>query len=171
MNAPLPFRWDGDAFHPAAQRFAVAADRLFVVGEIYPLVVQEARSQASHSHYFAALHDAWQNLPEAMAERFPTPEHLRKHCLIKAGYANQREFACSSRAEALRLAAFLRPVNEFAIVTVREAVVIEWTAQSQSLRAMGKAAFQDSKQKVLDIVASYIGITADTLSSNAGKAA
>ena len=167
-TVPLYWKWDGESLIPLNP---LAADRVLTVGERYCLVEHHERSAKSHSHFFAALHDAWQNLPEATGERFPTPESLRKYCLIKAGYANQREFACSSRAEALRLAAFLRPVNEFAIVTVREAVVIEWTAQSQSLRAMGKAAFQDSKQKVLDIVASYIGITADTLSSNAGKAA
>jgi hypothetical protein len=43
------------------RRFQTECDRSFVVGEEYRLAVQEHRSQASHSHYFAAIHLAWMN--------------------------------------------------------------------------------------------------------------
>lgn len=172
MGAPPPIRclWDGEAFVPE-RRFGPLCDRHFIVGEAYPLVVQEQRSQASHSHYFAALHDAWANLPEHLAERFVTAEHLRRYALIKAGYRDERTIVAASKAEALRLAAFVRPMDEFAVVTVSEAVVTVYTAKSQSLRAMGRADFQASKDAVLGIVADMIGTAPATLRREAGRAA
>jgi len=125
----------------------------------------DRRSAVSHSHYFAAVNEAWRNLPEDMADDFPTSEHLRKWALVKSGFRDERSIACSSRAEALRIAAFVRPIDEFAIVVVREAVVTVYTAKSQSLRAMGKAEFQRSKDGVLDVLAKLIGTSTEDLKS------
>lgn len=165
MN-PLPFRWTGDTMEPL-RAFKRRADAEFVVGQIYRLDVVEDRSAASHRHYFAAINEAWSNLPEAEADRFPSPEHLRKWALINAGFHNRREMVASSKAEAARLAAFIEPMDEYAAVTVRGAAVEVLTARSQSVRAMGKEEFQRSKDAVLEIVASVIGVTPGEL----GKAA
>ena len=72
--------------------------------------------------------------------------------------AANSEFVASSKAEATRLAAFLRPIDDYAVVSVDHCVVTVWTAQSQSMKAMGKEAFQESKTKVLDYVGSLLGI-------------
>lgn len=168
---PILFRWQGDGFTPLTPRAAAACDEHYVVGQVYRLVEQQDRSQASHNHYFAAITEAWRNLPDAVAEQFPTAEHLRKFALIKAGYADSRQIVASSKAEAVRLAAFIRPLDEYGIVTVSDAVVTHWTARSQNMRAMGKKDFEASKQAVLDLVAGMIGVTRDQLSANAGQAA
>lgn len=152
---PIACTWDGEAFRPLP-RLARLADQHFVIGETYPLVVQEQRSQATHAHYFACIHAAWDNLPED-DQRFPTPEHLRKWALIRAGYSDERSIVCASKAEALRVAAFVRPIDEYAVVVARDCVVKVFTAQSQSLRAMGRADFAKSKQAVLDVLAGLIG--------------
>ena len=160
MN-PLPFTWDGEAMRirPSFQR---QADDLFCIGEAYTLAVVEDRSAASHRHYFAAINEAWMNLPEALAGQYPTAEHLRKAALIRAGYHDERSIVCSSKAEALRLASFIKPMDDYALVAISEAVVRVFTAKSQSVRAMGKAEFQKSKDDVLEVVASMIGVvTAD----------
>lgn len=170
MTAPIPFRWEGDCFVPMPGH-AKRCDQAFVVGQVYRLVEHEDRSQASHNHYFAAVNDAWQNLPEHLAERFPTAEHLRKFALIKAGFADSRQLVASSKAEAVRLAAFIRPADEYAIVTVSDAVVTVWTARTQNQRAMNRADFQASKDGVLRVLAELIGTTPTTLSANAGQAA
>ena len=47
-------------------------NELFVVGEIYRMNAVEERSLASHNHFFAALHDAWLNLPDEKAMGGPT---------------------------------------------------------------------------------------------------
>ncbi|AZO77521.1 MULTISPECIES: hypothetical protein [unclassified Bosea (in: a-proteobacteria)] len=151
MNAALPFKWNGEAMHPLPG-FAKRCDAAFVIGEVYNLEAIEQRSAKSHAHYFASVNAAWQTLPENLAEQFPTSEHLRKWCLIRAGYAEQRQIVVSSKAEALRLAAFIKPMDGYAVVSVRECVVIVWTAESQSLKAMGKQRFQDSKTAVLELL-------------------
>lgn len=144
-----------------------AADRQYVVGATYFLDHREDRSAASHRQYFAAINEAWQNLPEDYAERFPSPEALRKYALVKSGFRDERTLVASSRAEATRLAAFIRPMDEFAVVVVAEATVTVMTAKSQSMRAMGKAEFQRSKDAVLDVIAGMIGVSPRTLSAEA----
>lgn len=157
---PLDFTWTGEAMVP---RHPKAADRLFVVGEVYPLAAHEERSSATHRHYFALINEAWQSLPEGMADRFPTADHLRKWALIKAGYRDERSVVCASKAEAQRVKAFVRPIDDYAVVVASEAVVIVYTAKSQSMKAMGKAEFQASKVAVLDTIASLIDVTPETL--------
>ncbi len=152
---PLAFSWDGDAMIP---RLSKQADAQFVVGETCMLAVQEQRSAVSHRFYFASLHEAWLNLPEDQPERWPTCDHFRKWLLIRAGYRDERSIVAASKAEALRLAAFVRPMDDFAVVTVSGVVVTVATAKSQSLRSMGKAQFQASKQAVLDLAAEMIGV-------------
>lgn len=168
MTAPLPFRWTGEAMAPMRRK---AADATFVVGQIYRLEAVEERSAASHNHYFAAIAEGWRNLPEIEMERFPSPDFLRKWCLIKAGYRDERTLVCSSKAEAQRIAAFVKPMDEFAVVTVSESVVRVWTAKSQSMRAMGKADFQKSKDDVLSLIAAMIGVSPDQLQREGAKAA
>jgi hypothetical protein len=147
------------------------ADRHFVVGAVYRLVEQQDRSPASHAHYFAAVTDAWQNLPEGLSAHYPTPDHLRKHALIRAGYFNSSQFIAANKTEAVKLAAWLRPIDEYAIVTVEGCIVTRLTAKSQDMRSMDKRTFQESKTAVLAIVAEMIGTTPTTLSANAGQAA
>jgi hypothetical protein len=165
---PLAYDWDGEAMRP---RHPKLADRHYVIGESYVLAPYEVRSRSSHCHQFAAINEAWMNLPESLAERFPTAEHLRKFALIRAGYCDSQTHVASSRAEAVRIAAFIRPTDEFAVVTVEGPTVTRYTAKSQSERAMGKAEFQRSKQAVLDVIAELIGVTPESLSASAGRAA
>jgi hypothetical protein len=152
---PQPFRWAGDAMIPLRPKMA---DALFVIGETYTLVEHLERSHASHNHFFASVAEGWKNLPESVGERFPTPDALRKWALIKAGYRDERSIVCASKAEATRVAAFIKPMDDFAVVVASEAVVIVYTAKSQSMKAMGKEAFQASKQSVLDIIGDLIGV-------------
>lgn len=172
MSGPPPIlcAWQGDGFTPIPAHARIA-DKHYVVGERYALVPHEDRSQASHRAYFAAVHDAWSNLPEDAAERFPTSEHLRKFALIKAGFRDERSVACSSKAEALRLAPFVRGMDDFAVVTVSGSLVTVYTAKSQSYRAMEREEFQRSKDEVLRVLAEMVGVTPRALERNAGRAA
>jgi hypothetical protein len=147
------------------------ATKHFGDGEVVTLEVREERSSASHRHYFAQLKEAHDNLPDEIAERLPTPEHLRKYALIRSGYRDERSIVCASKAEALRVAGFVKPLDEFAIVTTQGAVVSVWTAKSQSVRAMPKGEFQESKDRVLAYVASLIGTTTAALERHTREAA
>jgi hypothetical protein len=168
MN-PLVYQWNGEAME-ILPRFAKEADKRFCIGERYALDEIQDRSAASHRHYFASVNEAWASLPETIAAQWPTSEHLRKFCLIKAGFHNHRSIVARSKAEAQRLAAFVRPMDEFAIVTVNECVVDVYTAQSQSHRAMGKQAFAASKEAVLRVLDDLLGV-ANGATAKAGEAA
>ena len=171
MNAPIIYKWDGEAMRPLNTRFAKEADRQFVVGEDYPLAIYEQRSMSAHRHYFAALNDAWESLPDHLAIDLPTSEHLRKRALIMAGYRDQRTLIASSKAEALRLAAFIKPMDEYAVVSVNGNAVVVWTAKSQSLRSMDKAEFQQSKEAVLRVLGDMLSVTPAEIMRNAEHAA
>ncbi len=154
---PLLFRWDGEHMEPL-QRHRALADKQYVVGETYTLVPEEQRSIASHRQYFAAIHEAWMNLPEDVAEQWPTSEHLRKWALVKAGYCDERTIVCASKAQAHEIAATIRPLDEYALILPFDNIIKIWTAKSQSFRSMPKGEFQQSKERVLEIVSAMVGV-------------
>jgi NADH dehydrogenase/NADH:ubiquinone oxidoreductase subunit G len=151
MNAPpMLWEWTDDGTMKPKSRFTRAADDAFTVGEVYRMEVQEQRSLVSHNHYFATLNDIWLSLPERFGDRIPSAEHMRKWALIRTGYRDERSIVCASKAEAARVAAFVKPLDDFALVVVNEATVSVYTAKSQSHKAMGGKEFQKSKEAVLD---------------------
>ena len=165
---PLRFPWNGQAMVP---QWSGVAKRQFTKGETYLLELVRERSYRSHAHYFAALHEGWVNLPDHLAMKFPNAEALRKYLLIRCGYRETRTIACKDRAEARRMAAFIRPLDSYAIVTTSDAIVEVHTARSQSTKAMTRDEFQKSKDAVLDALGDMIGVDRRALEDNAGQAA
>lgn len=163
---PLAFQWTGEAMEPTRHSRGLC-DARFVIGQVYMMGTVEGRSAESHRHFFALLKEAWENLREDIAPQFPSPDHLRKRALIMSGFCLQRDFSCASSAEAIRLAAALRGVDEYAVVVIDGPLVKFLTAKSQSNRAMKKAEFQKSKDAVLDYASSLIRAKPEDL----GKAA
>lgn len=159
---PIPCMVLGGVFYPVASHRRYVADT-YGEGEIVTFTRVEERSHASHGHYFALINQAWANLPEDLAERFPSQDHLRKWCLIKAGWRDERATSCATVEEAERLVAFVRPIDDYAIVIRHETAVIVWTAKSQSMADMGKADFQKSKDDVLRVLSELIGTDVTTL--------
>ncbi len=147
------------------------ADRRYVIGEVYSLGEEAERSERSHKHFFACVREAWKTLPEDLGDTYPTAEHLRKKALIATGYRDERMIVCDLTSEAARVAAFVQPLDDFAIVSQSGAVVRVWTAKSQSIAAMGRAEFQASKDAVLRFCADLIGVEPAALSRNVKEAA
>lgn len=156
-TAPLPFRWDGETMVPLP-RFAARCDQEYVVGEVYRMAPVEERSMRSHGHYFARVKEYHDSLPDHLAERFPTPEHLRKWALVQAGYANRAEIVCRSHAEAARTIATIKALDEYAVAIARDNILVVLTAQSQSTKAMGAKMFQESKDKVFGVLDDLLGL-------------
>jgi hypothetical protein len=155
----MQYRYEGEGeFRAVSAYWARRADLAYVVGETYQLVEHHDRSANSHRHFFARIAEAWSNLPDQLLEIYPTSEHLRKKALIWKGYRDERTIVATSGAEALRLAAFVKPMDDFAVVTVKDAVVRVWTAKSQSVKAMGAKEFQASKSDVLDFCDDLLGV-------------
>jgi hypothetical protein len=157
---PMPFKWTGATMVPLQPQ---RAESCLDVGERYVLVQHQERSQSSHNHEFGWLREAWVNLPDNLAERFPSEEHLRKWALIRAGYSDSQTITCNSKAEAQRVAAFIRPIDEFSVVIVAGPTVTRYTAKSQSRRAMGGADFQRSKTLIMEVIAKLLGVDPENL--------
>ena len=152
------FLWNGEAMVPARSQIA---DKTFVIGQHYWLEEASERSWISHRHEFAWINEAWQTLPYAVAEKFPTPEHLRKAALIATGWFNETVFNCASAAEALKLAAYARGEDEFAHVRISVRTVVVRKAKSQRMRGpgrMNKQDFRRSKEDILGWISALIGV-------------
>lgn len=160
---PIPMVYQGEGVFRALPRFVGVCAEYFGQGEVVTFVAHEDRSLKSHRHYFAAVNEAWQNLPEHLGDRFPTADHLRKFALIRTGWRDERTIACRSKAEARRVAAFVKPMDGYALVVPDGVMVIVYTAKSQSMRHMGREAFQRSKDDVLGFLATQIGISPQAL--------
>lgn len=171
MSAPpIPCIWTGEAFEPL-RRFHNLAAASYGEGDVVDLVAVEQHSAKSRAHEFAWLREAWLNLPEKLADQFPSIEHLRKRALIEGGFYNETVLDAGSNAAALRAALFIRAREEFTWVVVRGPLVVARTAKSQSMRAMDKVEFQASKTAVLTIVSDMLGVPAKTLTREADRAA
>src|SRR4051812_26696984 len=100
MSQPITYTWDGASMVPL-RRFHNLANATFETGASYQLVEHHDRSAVSHSHEFAWLKDAWKNLPEGLADQYPTADHLRKRALIDAGYFDEQVIDAGTNAAAL----------------------------------------------------------------------
>lgn len=165
---PVLMRWDGKAMRPVNPRAAFGKYRQ---GETYRMAAWDERSRASHNHQFAEITQIWRNLPEDIADKWPTDEHLRKWLLIKCGYRDEARIVCASRMDAYTAAAAFAKRDEFAVIDIDVSIVTVLSAQSQSIRAMGKAIFEQSKADILAEGAKLIGVTPQDLAKNAQEAA
>ena len=165
-RAPIECHWDNDGqvFRPTSPYQARRAAKDYGDGEVVRLVELPERSTASHQHFFASVEDAHASLPPLMAERFPSPEHLRKYALVKSGHCYSDSMVCSSHAEAARIASFVRARDEFSLVTVSKNVVTRYVPKSQSYRSMGKEEFAKSKDDVLRVIAELLDVSKSELS-------
>lgn len=167
---PVLFRWqevdvctDGGEVHRMAgmfphARFLMLCSRQFAVNEDYPLGSVEGVPSRSRGGFFAAIREAWNNLPEDDA-RFPTSEHLRKRALVQSGWATHVGYDMDTPADARKLAVALRKADEYAIIKVKGNTVDFWTAKSIAAGAISGEQWRGVKTKALDWVASLAGVT------------
>ena len=143
-----------------------AVAKAYVVGQRYTLEEVSERSWASHRQEFAFINEAWQNLPYALVDKFPSAEHLRKAALIACGWHTETIFNAETRADAVRLAAYAKAEDEFAHIRITGPTVIVRKARSQRMRGpgrMNKADFQASKDDILGWIARLIGVAPEDL--------
>ena len=169
---PTAFTWRNGMMQP--QSADIARER-YVEGETYILVPHTARSDKSHNHYFACIKAAWDNLPEDIAAKVASPDHLRKWALIKSGWRDEQVIGCKDEADAKQMAtiikSILRPLDDYAVVIPSDESVTVYTAKSQTLKAMGKDDFQKSKDDVFRVLSELLSVDISELTKNAGQAA
>lgn len=159
VKLPIPMRWDAQTqtMTVLSGHTRRAADQ-FGAGGVFAMVELQDRSPETHRHFFATVREAWKNLDERDAERFPSDVHLRKWALIKAGFCDQRSMVCASNAEAQRVAAFMRRADGYDLVVIRGKVLTQYTAHSQAVGAMKPDVFQRSKEGVFRVLSERLGV-------------
>ena len=157
---PIKLYWDGKVFIPLNLAYC---EKEFGGGEVITVERNEERSAASHAHQFAWLHDAWQNLPERLARKHSTEEHLRKWALIETGYCHEDVSVWDSAKDAMTAGLMMRKLDTYCVVVVSGRTVRRYTAMSQSVRSMGKKTFQESKTAIMDLISSLIGVSPEQL--------
>lgn len=183
MPQPIAFIWkevaDPDegtgelslAMVPAARYRNIAKRQFGAPGSEHVLEPIQERSMASHSQYFAALKDSFDNLPENVAARWPTPQHFRKWLLIEAGYFDEKEMHFPNAEKALDAANYIRGLDEYARIHPHGYTLLIRRAKSQSLSAMGKREFEESKRAVLDLAERFTGVPRGQAMREAGRSA
>jgi hypothetical protein len=180
---PIAFDWmqveivdaDGEAERRMAMvplpRYANVCKRQFGEGGEHVLEPVSERSMASHNQYFAAINDHFNNLPEKIAARWPTATHFRRWLLIECGYFDEKEFDMPDDTNAQRLGLFIRTEDEYARIAIRASKVIVRRAVSQSISAMKKEPFEQSKKDTLDLAALLTGTPRAVAMREAGRSA
>jgi hypothetical protein len=152
---------------PANRYWAGRAAKQFVAGQRYYMAEDLEASSKSKRFFFAAIRQLWQNLPDDLHREYPTVEHLRKKLMLRLGFFKQRSFPCASRQEALQLRTWLREKDEYAILIVDGAVLIETTAES--ITAMTKARFKEMSDAMIGWLCDRTGIPVESLKREAQK--
>ena len=153
------------------QRFAKQFEAEYADGADLWMERAEERSQNQHKATFAAINEAWKNLREDDAQRYLTPDRLRKHALIEAGYFTSVHYPCASRAEAVRWCQMLARRSPDHRIILDGSTIEERIPKSQSYRSMTKREFAASMNAVLDVCAALTGVPVDELMRNADRAA
>ena len=150
---PAAMVLDGKEWVPADWAYALA-----------DALREKQRSQRSHNHQFAEIHDLWANLPHqhANAPYAASAEAFRKHGLIATGHCDVETIDCESHEVAClvaqTVAAKARKAHGSALVVVRGPLMICSTPHSQSFKSMGRARFHKSKADVLDCGHALLGV-------------
>ena len=166
-------RWTGGALLPVGNYAMAAACDVMSEGDTVLVSIDHPRSMNSHRHQFAEINTMFHHIPERLQDMpwAASPDTLRKHALIACGFHSTYTLDCGGKATAERVKAALVSAEAgkhgYAIGQVRGPVVTIWTPMSQSVRAMGGAEFQRSKQAVLDWCEATIGVTLEQAESAA----
>jgi hypothetical protein len=154
MSETFPLLYEGNGLFRCLHPKRVKLD----VGAVHGWQIAENRSSESHRHFFAVVNEAWRNLPEDLADDFPSPEHLRKWALIKAGFCSETRIVCANNSEAMTLATKAKSLDKYSVVAIDGKTVTIWTADSQRRDAMGRQAFQEAKERALHIISNLLGV-------------
>jgi hypothetical protein len=111
------------------------------------LVDPAEHSDKARARFFAIIADAYLNMPAQWKPLIGSKEHLRKWVLCQVGHCDTTATDCGSKAAAERIAALIRHVDTFAVVTVNGAIVTTSIARSIRKRVCPKAMFMPITEK------------------------
>jgi len=169
-------RWLGDMLEPMRDS-QVWLNENMVVGMVYRLDVIFPRDRNLHAARFAALGEAYRQLPERYAKMFVNFEHFRKWLLVKEGYCTIEDFAAASNTEAHRYLLMHERSHDkpghkdFKFAVIEGNVVRIITPTSMGEKSMKPDEFREATSKMLERAADMIGISVSDLRQNTNRSA
>ncbi|MEL6411689.1 MAG: hypothetical protein AAFQ38_14930 [Pseudomonadota bacterium] len=157
--------FDGQALIPDGNFSVAQVNDRFGAGQVVVVDLDPQRSGKSHKHQFVFVKTAWENLPDYLVDApfAVSVETLRKHALIATGFCHTEMVPVGTKQRAERVAVAMSSLasraHGYCITDVRGSVAYCHTAQSQSVKSMGRDEFQKSKQAILEWLADLIGVT------------
>ncbi len=162
MIRPVMFTWTDDGVMAPLPRFRALCDRQYAVGEEYALGPVENIPGNSRAPLFIAAKETWNSLPED-DDRFPTPEHLRKRALVRAGWATHAQYVLDTPKDAKALALALRQHDGYAVIRISGSTVEVWTAKSIAAGQISAEEWKVVKERALAFLATVTGVTSGEL--------
>lgn len=163
MSDTIRLRYIGEGRFEAVGSAGYRQAVQLTFGTILDAKEHRGRSNAHERFWFAVVARAWENLPEDLQARWPEPEALRAHLLIKAGWCDAREFVTDSPEAAAAVAAGLRWAEPYAAIVVRGSVVLAYVARSQKRNAQNAREFVEVTDRGLHALAQILGVDPTTL--------
>lgn len=155
------FTWSDDEVLVPAKNIRRRMAEVMVVGQTYRVEAAEydptPRSLRAHRRNFAELYRLYHNLPEDLMREYPTKEHFRAKLLIKEGYCTHADYPAKDAETAALLAAFIRLLDDYAVVVVSDDVVRVYRAKSQAEDAMDKKTFYESMDAIILAAEQLVG--------------
>lgn len=171
MSTALAFIWDERALAMRVQPdFVRRARQQFKNGYGYVLDESQDRTPLEHRHLFKMIARAWENLPDTLVTEYPSPLALRKKALVRCGFYNEARIVHETALDARRTAIQAASDEPFALVSLRDTIVVVRTAKSQAEHRMKKDEFRASQDAILAFVSNLIGVDVTTLRKQAEAA-
>lgn len=155
----IRLRYEGEGeFSAIAIATRELLDRKLIVGESYRIDIYNERSSAFHNKYFATIAEAWQHLPDPWDAILPSPTHLRKYALIKAGWCTVATYPLRSDADAIIAVSTAKMEDEYCLAVASGSVLTIYRAKSQRWTAQYAVEFYETAVRVFDVIGGIIGV-------------
>ena len=159
LEQMIRLRYDGaGTFIPPGVAVRELLDRKLVIGECYRVSIYHERSETYHAKYFATIAEAWQHLPNPWDQMLPSPEHLRKYALIKAGWCDSVTLPLKSKSDAIAGVNAARFIDAYCVATATANVLTIFKARSQRKAFQDAHSFYETAVRVFDVIGGIIGV-------------
>jgi hypothetical protein len=166
---PITVVWSGTHLTPITRYHNVAANMFGEPGTVHVIELSSDRNAARHKACMAALHEAYDNLPEDIAKHFDNFDHFRADALIRTGHCDTRQVD----EKLVRGGKHIRVSHPYSQISVSPdgKWVIVKQPKSQAFNAMGEAEAKQVESDLIDYAASLIGVPVGQLRKEAGRSA
>lgn len=159
LGQMIRLRYAGEGqFEPTGIAVSTLLDKTLVIGECYRFDIYHDRSESFHRKYFAAIADSWEHLREPWNVMLPSPEHLRKYALCKAGWCDVATIVSKSKEEVVNTINSVKLLDTYCLAIPSGNVLTIYKARSQARSYQDARDFYETAVKVFHVIGEMIGV-------------